>query len=338
MIGRLVRSVCVWYVYFPHLTVMRWLGPRIALALTRVFAWGHWLLTFATAHQRARRVIARVLPELGSRACLGTIMRRYLEVKHQRFMEWYLYPTPRGRRFVRRTYADFEGREHLDAAQAEGKGVVVLVFHFGMAKIVFPALEALGYDNYHHVFRGSTYADDTVGSVARAARDALARSEEASGLKVIYHRPGYTFVTMVRLLRRGSIVGMNGDGMMGTEFAEVPFLGGTMSFPTGPARLAACAGAPIVSVYAMHQGLTRHQLVAHPPIHCGADTKEAVEGTVAEYVKLLEEYVRKYPWAWWTWRRLDVDELGEGRARFTARALVAEEDAYHAPVMSTPPG
>ena len=108
-----------------------------------------------------------------------------------------------------------------------------------------------------------------------------------------------------------------------------------MTFPTGPARLAAKAGASIVPVYALPEGLTRHRLIVHAPILCPEDTREAVDAVVGEYVALLGEYVRRYPWAWWTWRRLEVDEMSTGQARYTARALVAEEGTYHAPALTT---
>ena len=311
MLSRLVKSACIWYVYFPHLTMLRWVGPRAALLFTRGVAWIHWLLTLVGGHGTARRAMTAALPGLWHRAWRsGRSLRRYLAVKHQRFVEWYLfYPTARGRRFVARTYRDVDGREHLDAALAEGNGVVLLVFHFGMAKMVFPALQALGYDNYHHVFRGATYADETFAPVAKAAMDALATSEEQSGLKVIYHRPNYTFATMVRHLRNGAIVGMNGDGMMGTEFVTLPFLGGTMPFPTGPARLsgevrrsdhlglrlarrADSAPARAASAHALRRG--------HPGSHrrCSGPVRGAARGLRAALPP-----GRGGPGVGWTWPR-----------------------------------
>jgi lauroyl/myristoyl acyltransferase len=200
-----------------------------------------------------------------------------------------------------------------------------------MARMIFPALRALGYDNYHHVFRGATYADQTVRWVARAVMHRKANLEQASGLNVIYHRPFTTFPTMVRLLNRNAIVAVNGDGMMGSDFVDVPYLGGTMSFPTGPARLAVHAGAPILSAYCLSEGLNRHRLIVHPPIHCSKDSPASVASTVRAYVEILEEYVRQYPWAWWTWRRLNIEEGADGKIRFVATALPTEQGLYYNP-------
>lgn len=329
MFGRLLRSICVWYAYFPHVAMLRLVGPRCALLSARVFGWLHAVSPFSRAQRRVRYVIRQAIGQSQPDLNISKTMRRYLMLKHQRFVEWYVYPTPRGRRFVERSYRQFEGREHLDGALSGGKGVIVLIFHFGLAKMIFPALQALNYDNYHHVFRGATYAGRVYDRVAKAAMAKLAQSEEESGLKVIYHRPYFTFETMVRLLRKNVIVGMNADGMMGTDFVELPFLDGMMTFPSGPARLAAHSGAPIVSMYCLPGGVCGHRLIAHPRILCESDSPSSVEATVGKYVGLLESYTRRYPWAWWTWRRLQVTTKNGGQTSFTARALTTEEGWYH---------
>lgn len=327
---RLIKSLLVWWVYFPQMAVLRLLGPTASIALSRLLAWVHWLGTFAGVQARMKRAVRAARPMLETNASVAAIVRRNLEVKHQRFVEWYLYNSARGRRYVAETYRNAEGREHLDRAVTEGKGVVVVMFHYGVGKLLFPALENLGYPNYHHVFRGATYADETVGSVAKAAMKAFADSEEKSGLKVIYHRPGVTFTLMVRHLKRNEIVCMNGDGMMGTDFVDVPFLGGAMPFPAGPAQLAAAAGAPIVPVFGLHEGIRQHRLYIHEPIRCAGMKPEAVAATVRQYVGVLESYVRRYPWAWWTWRRMDVEQTADGSLKFVARALKSEGNAlYH---------
>lgn len=309
---------------------MRLLGPVWAVHITRMLGSLHWLVSLAGGQKRVRHALGLALRKINSDLPVETAMRRYLVSKHQRFIEWYLYPSARGRRFVKRAYPQLEGREYMEAAQAEGKGVILLVFHFGMAKMVWPAMKAQGFDNHHHVFRGETYAGQTIGQVSKLAVNTLARAEEASGLKVIYHRPFFTFRTMVKLLEQGETVGMNGDGMMGTDFADVPFLGGAMQLPTGPARLAAHTGAPIISVYAIPDGGTRHRLIAHPPICCEEDSVQAVQACVEDCVAVLDQYVRKYPWEWWTWRRLSVD-VNQDTIRFEAKALSTENGTYHAP-------
>ena len=328
MVRRLIMSVCVWYAYHPHMALLRLMGPRCGLVFGRLTGWAHWLLTFIGGQRRVTSAMKLALRKSRPGLNISATLRHYLTLKHQRFAEWYIYPTERGRRFVERTYHRIEGREQLDAALAEGKGLIVLVFHFGLAKMVGPALKASGYENYQHVFRGVTYAGITADRVAQSAMETLVSSEEVSGLNTVYHRPFYTFELLLRLVRRNAVVIMNGDGMMGTDFVELRFLDGTMAFPTGPARLAAHAGAPIVSIYCLPEGLTGHRLQVHPPVYCTEDTPAAVKAAVQSYVALLESYILRYPWAWWTWRRLGVTKAEDGRPVFAARAL-AEKNGWH---------
>jgi KDO2-lipid IV(A) lauroyltransferase len=321
MIVRLVRSAAVLYLYFPHRTLLRLAGPRAALLLARPLAALHWVLALLGAERKLKRAmcmaLARSQPGLPS---LRTIWH-YVLLRQQRFIEWHLCPTARGRRWVARTYRHVEGREHIDRALADGRGAIVLVFHFGLSKMVWPVLQELGYDNYHHVFRGETYAGRTSKWVARAAMRRMAASEGESGLKIIYHRPSFAFETMVRLLRRNQLVGINGDGMMGVEFVEVPFLDGRMAFPTGPARMAAYTGAPILPVFCLPSGLNDHRLFIHPPVLCPDDRPAALRECIEACVRLLEDYTRRHPWAWWTWRRLEVEQGTDGRAVLRARGL-----------------
>ncbi len=331
MIREFFKSAVVWFVYFPHGAVLRLIGPRCAILYTRGLTFIYWLFTFAGAAKRIRQTMARVLPEIRPDLRVSTVLRRHLVVKHQFFTEWRLYPTSRGRRFVEQTYRDFEGREHLDAVLARGRGAIILSHHFGTFRMITPALKAHGYDTHTLVLRGTTYAGQTYGSVAQAVTDKRESVAEASGLNVIYLRPAAAVRTMVRLLNRNAIVALAGDAMTGRHFVQVPFLGGTMRFPIGPARLAAGTGAGILPTFSLLEGPMRHRLITHPPIYCEDKSSDVVERTVRAYVKIMEEYTRTYPWAWWTWRRLHVAEAAGGRFRFNVLDLPTSNGTYHAP-------
>ena len=331
MFRALFKSAFVWVVYFPQVTALRLMGPHCAILCTRALSLVYWLMTFIGAARRTRRAMARLLPEIRPDLRVGSVLHRHLVVKHQFFTEWHLYPTARGRRFVERTYGELEGREHLDAALAGGRGAIVLGHHFGMFRMALPALEGLGYKTHHHVLRGASYAGETYGSVAQAVLSKKVNVDEGSGLNVIYHRPSTAFRTMVRLLKQNAVVALACDGMTGSAFVEAPFLGGMMLFPTGPARLAASTGAAIVPMFCLLEGITRHRLIAHPPMYCEDKSPDAVERTVRAYARLTEEYTRTYPWAWWTWRRLDVAEASGGQFRFNVFDLPTRDGMYYAP-------
>lgn len=318
MIRKLIKSACVWYVYYPHVAMLRAIGPRAALIVTGALGFVHWLLTFVGAFGAPRRAMSQVLGRTSPDLSIPTVLRRHLIMKHQAFAEWYTYPTRRGRRFVQETYRRIDGREHLDEALAQGRGAIGLVFHFGVARILWMALRDHGYVALPHLSLPATWARETTAGVAKAAMRVEADSWKASGLKIIKHRPMFSLELMLRHLRGNGLLGVNGDGMTGTEFVDIPFMGQTMSFPTGPARLAANSGAPILCIFTLSEGLYRRRIVVHPPIHCADDSPDSLKNTMQTYVAILDQYVRSFPWSWWTWRRLNIEETAGGRLRITA--------------------
>ena len=325
---KLLRTLAVGYIHYPHVWILKLIGPRMAVVLARLTAWCHWLLTFAGAERRTRTAMASVQCQWESQQSLNTVLRRHLQVKHQNFTEWYLYSTARGRRYVKQSYPTIEGHGHLDSALTAGCGAIVLVSHFGLAKMAIPALMAHGYDGYLHVFRGATYAGSVYEGMARAAMRRLAETEANSGVKFIYHRPLTAFVTMIRVLRRGGIIAINADGMRGDDFVEVPFLSGTIQLPAGPAQLSAQSGAPIIPGFVLPNGLFGHRLALHSPLVAQGTSREEVAATVREYASLIERYVRRYPWAWWTWRRLQIERTSDGTIRFSIQVLATTDSVY----------
>jgi KDO2-lipid IV(A) lauroyltransferase len=318
-VGKFFRSVGIWYLYFPHVALLRLIGPRLAVWLTRAASVVYWLLTWAGSGRRIGRKMQRALTGIR----VGTEVRKYFALRHQGFAERYVYPTARGRRFVAETYR-LEGREHLDGAIARGRGVIVVFHHYGLARMIAPALGELGYDYYFHQVLDAPHAKQTYQWVAKAVVEKQIREECAAGVKGILHRPGSMFEHIVGMLEKGALVGVACDGLAGSRFVDVSFLGGVMRFPSGPARLSARTGAPLVSLFSLPDGLERHRLIAHPPIYCEGDSPAAVEATVSAYAGLLENYIRSYPWAWWTWRRLAVEESPDGRLRYVVSEAAAE--------------
>lgn len=326
---KLVLSLGVWYVHFPHVALLRLLGPGPAILLTRITSFGQWLLTLAGANRRVLKAMREVVPEIRPDLRVGTVLRKHLQMKQQYFVEWKLVPTTRGRRFARRICENMEGLEHLEAALRLGRGVILTGPHFGMGRMNNIALLHHGYRTYTHQLSAVRYAGRTYAFVAEAVLRREVEDEKAADQLVVHHKPGTTFKTLVDLLGKKSIVVVIADGMAAGRFVELPFLNGVMAFPTGVARLAAKTGAPIVCHFGLLEGLTRHRFVLHPPIYCRDDSPVSIEATMRAYVALFEEYVRRYPWAWWNWRRLQVASGTGGRKRFLFVEKPTKETRYY---------
>jgi lauroyl/myristoyl acyltransferase len=325
MIRRLLLSLVTLYAALVHLPLLHWVGPWWAVRLARASAWLHWLFSFVGAERAALQAMRQVLPALRPGLRPRAVLRDYIALKHRLYAEYDACGTARGRRYLEQSYLPFlQGRQHLDDALQEGRGAILLVFHYGTILPVYPALRRLGYEILLHRAQEPLLAwaipglERAYGWVIRLALWASAEAEQSTG-QTLYHDPNCVFAQMLRRLRKNGIVSINADGMASTDFREVPFLGGTIRLPTGAARLSAHAQAPILPVFALPEGLSRHRFVIHPPLYCPHDDPEAVEGTMAAYAALLEQYLRERPGAWLSWRRLLVDRYADGRFRLDLR-------------------
>ena len=321
---KLLRSIAVAYLYFPHVWFVRIIGPRLAVLFSRLIAWCNWLLTFFGAERKAYQAISESLPELETKLSARSILLRYLQMKHQNLVEWLVYPTKRGRRYSRQVFAEIEGREYLDSTVQDGNGAILAVYHFGLVKLGFAVLEDAGYVVPQHVIRGKSYAGLTYNCIADAVMNRLVDIEIASGSKPFYHKPMETMVALVRHVRGGGILGMNADGMGGEKFVDAPFLQGTLSLPLGPAQVAAYTGAPLIPMFAFDEGLFQHRLVLHAPIYVTDDTSDSLNEAVFKYAKILEDYVKLCPWQWWTWRRITLMEKN-GAEHYHIQGLPTDE-------------
>jgi KDO2-lipid IV(A) lauroyltransferase len=325
------KSLLVWYVFFPHVALLRLIGPWAAVVITRVICWLHWLFLLARGGGRVGTNMRRLAGPFPPGLSVATALRRYLETRHQFFVEWNIYPTVRGRRFVARTYRVIAGREHLDAALAGGRGAILLSHHFGLFRMALPALRAAGYQTHTLVLRGADYAGQAHDAVARAVMYRKVKVERASDLGVIYHRCGAAFGRMSAILQRNGILAIAADGMTGSHFVDVPYLGGRIVLPTGPAWLSLRSGAPILVTMTVLEGLARHRLTIHAPLYCQGRSRAAVEELVRAYAQILDRYSREYPWAWWSWRRMQLGQDADGVPRLAIDERAEETRTYYAP-------
>lgn len=131
-------------------------------------------------------------------------------------------------------------RECLEAAIAEGRGVVFASAHLGpwervAASLVSPAQ--------------TSPIDLTV--VAREPYDprlrrVYERLRGARGVRTVYRGASGAPAALVRVLRRGGVLGIPMDLASRVPCVDVPFLGAPAPTPVGPARLALRTGAAVV--------------------------------------------------------------------------------------------
>jgi phosphatidylinositol dimannoside acyltransferase len=216
-------------------------------------------------------------------------------------LEFLRYPRMDAARCARAV--DWEGREHLDAALAQGRGVVLCTAHFGAKQLLQVALGHAGYAvnqiNYHLPESNLSWAQ------ARVSQRWRRRIEESIPCRFI--SAGAFMRDAFRCLRRNELLIVAADGagireLMDDSFQPRRFLGRAMRFPTNYVSLAARTGAALLPVFAVRDG-RRHRLVFHPPL--AAEGEQAVR----DYVALLENHVRRRPDLWEFWEEFQEGEL-----------------------------
>lgn len=187
------------------------------------------------------------------------------------------------------------GQEHVEAARAQGRGVIIVTGHLGNWELAAAAMAARDYP---------------VALVAKAQRsrfleERLAASRVAHGVRVIpMDNPRACFEWM----KQGGGVSLAVDQRIREGGAEVPFFGRMARVHTGPATLALRTGAPVlfVSPRRIRPGL--HELKFEPlSIIRTGDRRLDISENTAMLQKALESAIRCCPeqwiWEYRIWRR-----------------------------------
>jgi len=182
-----------------------------------------------------------------------------------------------------------DGREVLDKAMAEGKGVIMALPHIGSWEWGGSWLEHIGYP---------------MTSVAEVLEPAelfvwFIEQRAAMGLRIVPLDNDASGV-LIRTLRAGGLVGLLCDRDLIGNGVEVDFFGERTTFPAGPATLALRTGATLI-VTAVYSGPgPNHHAVIRGPIDTTrtgsfrADVSRITQAIAREF----EEYIRRSPEQW----------------------------------------
>ena len=180
-----------------------------------------------------------------------------------------------------------EGREHLDAAIARGRGVIMAVPHMGSWDMAGSYAGALGYGI-------SAVAERFPGSL----NDAVVRTRQSFGLDVIIlGRSAVRAIT--EALHANRIVALLCDLEQGPG-VSVRFFGRTATVPGGPAAFALKTGADLIPAcqYAVAPG--RYRIHLDPAL--SISTGEAREQVMQRVIDRFEDFIKERPDQWYAFR------------------------------------
>jgi KDO2-lipid IV(A) lauroyltransferase len=186
-----------------------------------------------------------------------------------------------------------EGKEHLDAALARGKGVIALGAHFGSFTLLGTRLAIEG------------YPFNLIVNVGRFPMlwGRLAYYQGIVGQQTIPLKPlSASIKKSLNCLHRNEILYIVADEQQRRGGFPVPFFGQVAYSPPGPAIFSLKTGAPILLMFVLRDDELNRTLVIKSPLQFEPtkDEKRDIERLTYQSTKTIEEIVRQCPtqWAW----------------------------------------
>ncbi len=283
------------------LKMLSWFSLRVLHALGAALGW--CLLRLPNRERRiARENVARCFPERGQgaqRRLVADILKETAKTFFETAGLWH-WPAPRVLGLIR----EVDGREHLDRAVAQGRGVIVVMPHLGSWELASlycssqlpmttlykapdsTALEALMLAGRQRC-GARLVATDTKG--LRALYQALARQEAVGILPDQTPKPG---------------AGVN-----------APFFGQSAYTMTLAGRLILKSEAPVVYVYARRLSRGRGFRICFRPAadsFAGADLERASALLNADIESCVREVPEQYQWTYRRFRSVAVPTAHAG--------------------------
>jgi KDO2-lipid IV(A) lauroyltransferase len=225
-------------------------------------------------------------------AALHTLAHAFYRNLGMTFMEFLILP-----RLDRERVADLveiEGREHLEAVLAGGRGGLLVSGHFGNWEYLGARIAALDVPvNFIVKTQHNPRVDRVQNDIRRRA-----------GVGVI--RAGAPIKEMFRALRRQEFIAMLADQDAGPDGVFTEFLGRPAAVFRGAAYLAWKLDIPLVTGFIFRRPGGGHLAVIDPPVEADRSLPEdeAVQRLTEHHVRRLEAAVRRAPdHYYWVHRR-----------------------------------
>jgi KDO2-lipid IV(A) lauroyltransferase len=190
-----------------------------------------------------------------------------------------------------KTFLKLEGRDHLDNALKEGKGVIALTAHFGN----FPLMNVqLAKEGYPLSIVARDPENPKVAKMITSYRDAV-------GMESIPDKPRSTCVSKcLKALKENRILLLQIYQNAPATECWVDFFGYLVPTFKGPVILSLRTGAPIIPMFIIRNPDSL-QITIHPPfkLHITGDTQQDITLNIARLTKIVEATIRKYPEQWW---------------------------------------
>jgi KDO2-lipid IV(A) lauroyltransferase len=190
-----------------------------------------------------------------------------------------------------KTFLKLEGRDYLDHALKEEKGVIALTGHFGN----FPLMNVhLAKEGYPLSIVARDPENPKVAKMITSYRDAV-------GMESIPDKPRSTCVSKcLKALKANRILLLQIDQNAPATECWVDFFGYLVPTFKGPVIFSLRTGAPILPMFIIRNP-DFLQITIHPPfkLNTTGDTLQDITSNIARLTKIVEATIREYPEQWW---------------------------------------
>ncbi|HET8932370.1 MAG TPA: hypothetical protein VFN67_02975 [Polyangiales bacterium] len=270
--------------------VMFWMATALGRGIVRQFVRliALWYFAFdRRARSASREFLSRVY---GRRARISEVYGHILRFSRVTMDRVFLLLGDHDTFVVKRT-----GHEYLAALARERRGAVLLGAHLGS----FEAMRA-----------GATTTSLPLNIVghfenARMINALLTTLNKDAAARVVHvgQDPVGFAMKVSERIEQGELVAILADRVgLNDKQIEVPFLGQTASFPTGPFLLSALLKCPVYLVFGLYYEPNRYELFCEPFAERielpRAQRAAALQAVVQRYAERLEHYARLAPDNW----------------------------------------
>lgn len=192
-----------------------------------------------------------------------------------------------------KTLIKVKGEEHLKTAINKGKGVIVIVSHFGNWELMGARYTEYGASTVIAFPQSNALADKVI-----------TKYRTKAGMRIIF--TGNAVKEIFRALRNKGMVGFLADQDAHAEGVFIDFFGRPASTNRGPAVMALKTKAAIIMSFIVREKDNTFTLHIEPELQL-VDTgafEADVRKNTENWSAVLERYVREYPEQWfWVHRR-----------------------------------
>lgn len=284
-----VLRLCIWY---PFRWLILLLPPMAGIWCITRLGDLHCMLSKGKRrwlHDNLTRLQPDIAPEKARQE-----VRRYLRVHYLNQLSIFVFPSLTPATLSR--LLAWRGLEHLEAARAQGRGVVLAHPHFGPVHLPLFALGTLGYA----VKQIGKPSDEGLSWIGRNVAFRLRlRYEGRMPAEIV--PVGSDYRRVFRHLKENNLVMITADGAgdmaMHGRHEPLEFFGHTMQFPLGAASLALRTNAVLLPLFVHPGAHTPWQCTIEAPITMPADADATTAASFAarEFVARYTPYVAQWP-------------------------------------------